>query len=269
MFFQGFFFLKGSLLFCSGFSFVFLFCKVFFLQGFLFISASVVFFARSSSFFAFFFLQDFFFAQVYFFFLLQGFFFVCFLSRGFVFVFASGVVCFFFSQCFFCVCVFFEGVNGLCYIAWVSLFQRAHLLFCLHSMCTVLMNTSCIAVCDILDIISSLSSFLVSHAPRLHLQFTHTSRCAVPRSTPMSSEGVFSSNFFLRQELFFFACFCAGLCVFFFARGCVCLLAIGFCVFFFTLVFVLLFSQGFFFWQGGCFFVFKVFFFFHCFFFIF
>ena len=33
-----------------------------------------------------------------------------------MFVFASGVVFFCFRNVFFCVC-FFEGVNGLCYIA--------------------------------------------------------------------------------------------------------------------------------------------------------
>ena len=146
-----------------------------------------------------------------------------------------------------------ESVNGLCYIAWVSPFQRAHLLCCLHSMCTVLMNTFCIAVCDILDIISSLSSFLVSHAPRLHLQFTHTSRCAVPRSTPMSSDGVFSSNvfFFARSFNFFFA-FVLRWTLFFFCKGFCVSSCYWFCVFF-TLVFVLLCSQVFFF-ARGCFF---------------
>ena len=127
-------------------------------------------------------------------------------------------------------------------------------------MCTVLMNTSCIAVCDILDIISSQSSFVVSHAPRLHLQFTHTSRCAVPRSTPMSSEGVFFFQcFFLSQEFFFLFFFCAGLC--FFLQGVLCVFLLLVLCFFFTLVFVLLFSQGFFFLQGGVF-VFSKFFFF-------
>ena len=128
-------------------------------------------------------------------------------------------------------------------------------------MCTVLMNTSCIAVCDILDIISSLSSFFVSHAPRLHLQFTHTSRCAVPRSTPMSSEGVFFFQcFFLSQEFFFFCFFfCAGLCVFF-ARGFVCLLAFGFVFFFFLHLFSCCCFLKVFFFARGCFCVFKVFF---------
>ena len=133
-------------------------------------------------------------------------------------------------------------------------------------MCTVLMNTFCIAVCDILDIISSLSSFLVSHAPRLHLQFTHTSRCAVPRSTPMSSDGVFSSNvfFFARSFNFFFFAFVLRWTLFFFARGFVCLLAIGF-VFFLHLfscccVHKVFFLQGVVFFCKGVFLCFQSFF---------